>query len=418
MELHTKTSDYYYDLPEELIAQTPIEPRDSSRLLVVGRGDGSLRHSVFRNIVDFLEPGDCLVLNDSRVLPARLYGIREGTGAKVEFLLLHHREKDVWEALAGPGKRAKPGNRFTFGDGVLKGEVLDVLEGGNRLIRFSYEGDFYQILDQIGSMPLPHYITHELKDKERYQNVYSHEVGSAAAPTAGLHFTPQLLEKIREKGVRIAFVTLHVGLGTFRPVKTENITEDVYKRQAFGGATTLPWGMQSSATELVVPNSPVHPCFLYESIWCLLGFLLLHVFTRKYRKYDGQTFLLYLLWYGVGRFFIEGLRQDSLLTPFLGLRVSQVVAAATVLISLVLLLIFSKKTTLTGCGSRRIMLMNSIIDETPAEDDGESTIFGDIDPSELNLNEGDALAEDTDCLLYTSQRDQSGRPLPALLRLW
>ncbi len=225
MELHTKTSDYYYDLPEELIAQTPIEPRDSSRLLVVGRGDGSLRHSVFRNIVDFLEPGDCLVLNDSRVLPARLYGIREGTGAKVEFLLLHHREKNVWEALAGPGKRAKPGNRFTFGDGVLKGEVLDVLEGGNRLIRFSYEGDFYQILDQIGSMPLPHYITHELKDKERYQNVYSHEVGSAAAPTAGLHFTPQLLEKIREKGVRIAFVTLHVGLGTFRPVKTENITD-------------------------------------------------------------------------------------------------------------------------------------------------------------------------------------------------
>lgn len=225
MELHTKTNDYYYDLPEELIAQTPIEPRDSSRLLVVGRGDGSLRHSVFRNIVDFLEPGDCLVLNDSRVLPARLYGIREGTGAKVEFLLLHHREKDVWEALAGPGKRAKPGNRFTFGDGVLKGEVLDVLEGGNRLIRFSYEGDFYQILDQIGSMPLPHYITHELKDKERYQNVYSHEVGSAAAPTAGLHFTPQLLEKIRQKGVRIAFVTLHVGLGTFRPVKTENITE-------------------------------------------------------------------------------------------------------------------------------------------------------------------------------------------------
>ena len=167
-------------------------------------------------------------------------------------------------------------------------------------------------------------------------------------------------------------------------------------QEAFGGATSLPWGMQSGATELVVPNSPVHPCFLYESLWCLLGFLLLHTFTRKFRKYDGQTFLLYLLWYGVGRFFIEGLRQDSLLTPFLGLRVSQVVAAATVIISLVLLLVFSKKTSLTGCGSRKIMLMNSIIDETPVEDDGKSTIFGDIDPSELNLSEEDALAEKTD----------------------
>ena len=225
MELHTKTSDYFYDLPEELIAQTPIEPRDSSRLLVLGRKDGSIRHAVFRDIIDFLEPGDCLVLNDSRVLPARLYGIREGTGAKVEFLLLNHKEGDIWEALAGPGKRAKPGTHFTFGNGLLKGEVLDILEGGNRLIRFSYEGNFYEILDQIGSMPLPHYITQELKDKERYQNVYSREVGSAAAPTAGLHFTPELSEKIREKGVRIAFVTLHVGLGTFRPVKTENITD-------------------------------------------------------------------------------------------------------------------------------------------------------------------------------------------------
>lgn len=225
MELHTKTSDYFYDLPEELIAQTPIEPRDSSRLLDLGRKDGSIRHAVFRDIIGFLEPGDCLVLNDSRVLPARLYGIREGTGAKVEFLLLNHKEGDIWEALAGPGKRAKPGTHFTFGNGLLKGEVLDILEGGNRLIRFSYEGNFYEILDQIGSMPLPHYITQELKDKERYQNVYSREVGSAAAPTAGLHFTPELLEKIREKGVRIAFVTLHVGLGTFRPVKTENITD-------------------------------------------------------------------------------------------------------------------------------------------------------------------------------------------------
>ena len=225
MELHTKTSDFYYDLPQERIAQTPVEPRDSSRLLVLGRKDGSIEHKIFRDIVDYLEPGDCLVLNDSRVLPARIYGIREGTGAKVEFLLLNHKEGDVWETLAGPGKRAKPGNRFTFGDGLLKGEVIEVLEDGNRLVRFTYEGNFYQILDKIGTMPLPHYITHELEDKERYQNVYSREVGSAAAPTAGLHFTPALLEKIRQKGVRIAFVTLHVGLGTFRPVKAENITD-------------------------------------------------------------------------------------------------------------------------------------------------------------------------------------------------
>ena len=222
--LHMKTSDYYYELPEKLIAQTPLEPRDSSRLLVLDRNTRKMEHKIFRDVLDFLEPGDCLVLNDSRVLPARIYGIREGTGAKVEFLLLNHREGDIWEALAGPGKRAKPGNRFDF-SGKMRGEVLEVLEGGNRLIRFEYTGNFYEILDEIGSMPLPDYITADLENKERYQNVYSREVGSAAAPTAGLHFTPELLERIRQKGVQIAFVTLHVGLGTFRPVKVQNIQD-------------------------------------------------------------------------------------------------------------------------------------------------------------------------------------------------
>ena len=198
MNTDMKTSDFYYELPQELIAQTPLEPRDSSRLLVMDRQTGQLQHRHFYEIIDFLEPGDCLVLNDSRVLPARLFGVKEGTGAQVEFLLLNHREGDVWEALAGPGRRAKPGARFRFGDGLLRAEVLDVEEGGNRLLRFRYQGNFYELLDQVGSMPLPHYITAELKDKERYQNVYSRERGSAAAPTAGLHFTPELLERIRQ----------------------------------------------------------------------------------------------------------------------------------------------------------------------------------------------------------------------------
>lgn len=221
-----KTSDFYYDLPQELIAQTPIEPRDASRLMVMNRRTGALEHRHFRDLVEYLEPGDCLVLNDSRVLPARLFGVKEDTGAHVEFLLLTHRTGDDWEALAGPGRRAKPGSRFVFGDGQLRCEVLDVLEGGNRLLRFSYDnGNFYEILDKVGTMPLPHYITTELKDQERYQNVYSRERGSAAAPTAGLHFTPELLNRVREKGVRIAFVTLHVGLGTFRPVKVERIED-------------------------------------------------------------------------------------------------------------------------------------------------------------------------------------------------
>lgn len=220
-----KTSDFYYDLPEELIAQTPLEPRDSSRLLTLNKKTGGIAHRHFYDIADCLNPGDCLVLNDSRVLPARLYGTRDGTGARVEFLLLTHREGDVWEVLTGPGRRAKPGSKFTFGGGLLHAEILEVIEDGNRLARFSYEGNFYEILDQIGQMPLPHYIKEEISDNERYQTVYSKEVGSAAAPTAGLHFTPELLRKLRDKGVGLAFVTLHVGLGTFRPVTAEKVTE-------------------------------------------------------------------------------------------------------------------------------------------------------------------------------------------------
>ncbi len=225
MKTDLKTKDFYYDLPKELIAQTPIEPRDASRLLTLNKETGELAHKHFYDIVDCLMPGDCLILNDSRVLPARIYGIKEGTGAKVEFLLLTCRGENVWEVLTGPGRRAKPGYRFVFGDGLLTAEVLEVLEGGNRLVCFHCDGNFYSVLDKIGQMPLPPYITKKLENQERYQTVYSHEVGSAAAPTAGLHFTPELLEKIKDKGVKIGFVTLHVGLGTFRPVSADNIAD-------------------------------------------------------------------------------------------------------------------------------------------------------------------------------------------------
>lgn len=218
-----KKSDFYYHLPEELIAQVPLTQRDASRLMCLGRGSGEVTHRHFYDIVDLLQRGDCLILNNTRVLPARMYGIRQSTGATVEFVLLTQREQSVWECLAGPGKRAKPGDRFTFGDGVLEGEVLEVLEGGNRLVRFSHEGDFYSAIDRVGQMPLPPYIKEKLEDKERYQTVYSDELGSAAAPTAGLHFTTELLERLREKGVNIGYVTLHVGLGTFRPVKEDDI---------------------------------------------------------------------------------------------------------------------------------------------------------------------------------------------------
>lgn len=220
-----KTSDFYYDLPEELIAQTPILERDHSRLMRLDRNTGEITHLHFYDIIDELNPGDCLILNNSRVLPARLYGIKEGTGAQVEFLLLNHKEGDCWEVLAGPGKKAKPGSRFVFGEGLLTAEVLEIVEGGNRIVKFFYQGNFYEVLDQIGQMPLPHYITQRLEDKERYQTVYAKEPGSAAAPTAGLHFTPELLQKIKDKGVSVGFVTLHVGLGTFRPVKVDEITQ-------------------------------------------------------------------------------------------------------------------------------------------------------------------------------------------------
>ena len=217
--------DFYYDLPQELIAQDPLEDRSSSRLLVLDKKTGEMQHKVFKDIVNYLHPGDCLVINDTKVIPARLIGSKEGTDAHIEILLLKRRENDIWETLVKPGKKAKPGTVINFGDGLLKGTVIDVVEEGNRLIQFSYEGIFEEILDQLGQMPLPPYITHRLEDKNRYQTVYAKHEGSAAAPTAGLHFTKELLERIQEKGIEIARVTLHVGLGTFRPVKTENILE-------------------------------------------------------------------------------------------------------------------------------------------------------------------------------------------------
>lgn len=219
------THDFYFDLPEEQIAQDPLEDRSSSRLLVLDKNTGEYEHKVFRNIVDYLKPGDCLVLNNTKVIPARLYGEREGTGANIEILLLKRCENDIWETLVKPGKKAKPGTKILFGGGLLVGEVIDVVEEGNRLIQFTYEGIFEEILDQLGQMPLPPYITHQLKDKNRYQTVYAKYDGSAAAPTAGLHFTPELLQQVRDMGVEIAEVTLHVGLGTFRPVKVENVLD-------------------------------------------------------------------------------------------------------------------------------------------------------------------------------------------------
>ena len=219
-----KTSDFYYDLPEELIAQTPVEPRNSSRLMVLPRNGGEIKHKHFYDLPEFLKPGDCLVLNNTRVLPARLYGTREDTGAVVEFVLLRQRGNKLWECLAGPGKKAKTGYKFRFSD-KLTAIVTDVLEDGNRMIEFACEGDFFAVLDEVGQMPLPPYIKEKLKDKERYQTVYSKDAGSAAAPTAGLHFTKEMLESIKAMGVNIAYVTLHVGLGTFRPVKVEDVTQ-------------------------------------------------------------------------------------------------------------------------------------------------------------------------------------------------
>ena len=218
-----KKSDFYYDLPEELIAQTPVEPRNSSRLIKIDRKTGDIVHSRFYNLCDYLKKGDLLVLNDSRVLPARLYGEKKSTGSFIEFLLLEQKGDKLWEIICRPGKKAKVGTEFSFGNGILTAKVIEVKDDGNRIVKFSCEGNFYAVLDEIGQMPLPPYITEKLEDKERYQTVYSKELGSAAAPTAGLHFTKEQLEEIRSMGVDIAYVTLHVGLGTFRPVKEDDI---------------------------------------------------------------------------------------------------------------------------------------------------------------------------------------------------
>lgn len=218
-----RTADFYYDLPEELIAQDPLLDRSSSRLMHLDKTTGEIQHTDFKHIVKYLKPGDCLVINDTRVIPARLYGSKIGTDAGIEILLLKRKENNIWETLVKPGKKAKPGTKISFGDGLLIGEVLDIVEEGNRLIQFTYDGIFEEILDQLGEMPLPPYITHKLQDKERYQTVYAKHEGSAAAPTAGLHFTNELLQQIQDMGVNIAHVTLHVGLGTFRPVKVDDV---------------------------------------------------------------------------------------------------------------------------------------------------------------------------------------------------
>lgn len=221
-----KTSDFFYELPQELIAQTPVEPRDSSRLMVINKETGEVEHRIFRDLIEYLKPNDCLILNDTRVIPARIYGVKKETGAVVEFLLLKQKENNVWECLCKPGKRAKVGTEFTFGEGIVDAEVLDITEDGNRIIKFKCDSkEIYTILDKIGKMPLPPYITAELQDGERYQTVYSRELGSAAAPTAGLHFTKEMLKAVEEKGVKIGYVTLHVGLGTFRPVKVDDVTQ-------------------------------------------------------------------------------------------------------------------------------------------------------------------------------------------------
>ena len=284
-----KTSDFYYELPKELIAQDPLLDRSSSRLMVLDKTSGQVKHDVFRHIGNYLRPGDCLVINDTKVIPARLYGIREGTGAHIEILLLKRIDANVWETLARPGRKAREGTKLIFGDGRLKGEVIGVREDGNRLVRFSYEGIFEEVLDSLGEMPLPPYITHKLADKDRYNTVYAKHEGSAAAPTAGLHFTEPLLEEIRQSGVDIARITLHVGLGTFRPVKAEEITDhhmhsEFYQiseeaaqkinhaRQSGGRivavGTTSTRTLESAADE----NGLIHPCSGDTSIFIYPGY--------------------------------------------------------------------------------------------------------------------------------------------------
>ena len=284
-----KTSDFYYDLPKDLIAQTPLEPRDSSRLMVLGRNDGKIGHRHFYDILDYIHPGDVLVVNNSRVIPARLYGKRADTGADVELLLLEQKETNRWETLVKPGKRAREGAEIEFGDGLLKGKILSVQEDGNRIIEFSGTEDIFTALDQIGQMPLPPYITEKLADKERYQTVYSKDLGSAAAPTAGLHFTKPLLQKARDKGIRIAEITLHVGLGTFRPVKVDDVTKhhmhsehyfvpkeaaDLINRAKMEGKRIIAVGTTSCRTleSVAAFHGKIEECSGYTDIFIYPGF--------------------------------------------------------------------------------------------------------------------------------------------------
>ena len=291
-ELDVKTmkrSDFYYNLPEELIAQTPVEPRNHSRLLKVDRTTGELEHAHFYNLCDYLKKGDLLVMNDSRVLPARLFGVKEETGAVVEFLLLEQKGDKLWELLVRPGKKAKPGAKFTFGDGRLKAEIIETVEGGNRIAKFECEGNFFTALEDIGQMPLPPYITAKLEDKERYQTVYSRELGSSAAPTAGLHFTNEMLEELKCKGVNLAYVTLHVGLGTFRPVKEDNVldhkmhsehyhmpkeTADLIKQTKANGGRVIAVGTTSCRTleSVATFNGTIDECEGYTDIFIYPGY--------------------------------------------------------------------------------------------------------------------------------------------------
>ena len=283
-----KTSDFYYDLPQEQIAQTPIEPRDHSRLMVLHRDNDKIEHRHFYDILDYLDEGDCLIVNDSRVIPARIFGVKEDTGAKIEFLLLKQLSGNRWETLVKPGKKAKIGTRFIFGDGLLKAEVIDIIEDGNRIVELQSEENIYTTLDKIGQMPLPPYITEKLEDQERYQTVYSHELGSAAAPTAGLHFTNELLDKIRAKGVNIGYVTLHVGLGTFRPVKVDDVTKhkmhsehyeipsetaELIKRTKANGKRVIAVGTTSCRTlESVAASGELRACDGFTDIFIYPGF--------------------------------------------------------------------------------------------------------------------------------------------------
>ncbi len=283
-----KTSDFYYDLPKELIAQTPVEPRDSSRLLVLGRESGEIEHRHFYDIIDYLDEGDLIVANDSRVLPARIYGVKD-TGARVEFLLLKQVSGNRWETLCKPGRKAKEGAKFTFGDGLLTATVVEVKDDGNRIVDFDCDENFFSTLDKIGQMPLPPYITEELKDRERYQTVYSHELGSAAAPTAGLHFTDELMDRLRAKGVKIAYVTLHVGLGTFRPVKVDDVTKhkmhsehyeipketaDLIKQTKQNGKRVIAIGTTSCRTleSVAAEHGEIIPCEGFTDIFIYPGF--------------------------------------------------------------------------------------------------------------------------------------------------